>query len=203
MAERLHGPNSNGFYGWVFKDPNSANQHSCAITPTHIAFATGLNGQVKKIRAALDSADNASLLSIRGVTSYERSDVTLRFLPSDEQIYVHHGEKRKLHMMRTDVFNSLTAAIPGAEVRSEEYSSSSGIRIERYLVGLLPLALIAVHWIANNSDTSGVRQRFLVELVEGIPAVAFYPLMILLSGGLLIRAYTQNQAPTQSFTIDP
>ena len=199
----LHTTPTNGFYGWVAKNPQADNRYTCVATPTHLVFGHGLNGQFKKIQAAVAWGDNDALLSIRGVTVHDRREVTsLRYVPDEQRLYVYEGDKRKWHPMWPEIFSALDGVLPNANVQAEDYSSAS-IKGDRYFVAVMPYIFLAIHWMANNWDLSNVRRgRFLAELVGDIPAATFYPAMVLLSVGLAVHAYKQNQTPSQSFTID-
>ena len=198
----LHDPNSDGFYGWVCKRREADNRYSVVVTPTHIVFGSGLKHQLHKIQAAIAARDSKSLTSTHGVTVYSRQDLTgLRYVPHEERVYVYQGEKSKWHPMWPEIFSAISSVMPGSTVDEEEFSSMSA-NLDRYFLGVMPLILLALHWMAHNWDTDGVRRgRALLELIESVPATIFYPLMGAASLGLFVLAYFRNQTPLRSFML--
>ena len=198
----LHSDSSNGFFGWMFKNPNADNRYVCGVTPTHIFFSSRFAKQMKRVETALAAGDNGALLAISGVTSYARSEVNaLRYVAEQQRMYVVQGDKEKWHPMMPQIFGALDAVMPEAPMVSEQYSSA-GMKADRYFVAVFPLILIGLHWMSNNTDTSGVRRgRAIIAALEQWPVAVFYPLMIFASVVAVVWAHTRNKKPAQALAM--
>ena len=186
----------------MFKNPNADNRYVCGVTPTHIFFSSRFAKQLNKVETALAAGDNEALLAISGVTSYTRGEVTaLRYVAEQQRMYVVQGDRENWHPMMPEIFVALDAVMPGAPMVSEEYSSA-GMKADRYFFGVLPLIFIGLHWMSQNTDTSGVRRgRAIIAVLEQWPASVFYPLMILASVVAVVWAHNRNKKPAHALAI--